>query len=526
MLTPNDLSVEERLKPVIRFPVKLQEKALKRKEKKRLEGLVQGFNPGDRTRTPIIDCRRSQLNHYPGQVYKKWKKLPLASEHWYSRRSIGDFFTFTGTGPTSHRPATSGDKPKAGSFPELGLRNEELSRKLRENGFHKPTLIQSMAIPELIRGKTSLIASETGNGKTLAFLLPTLQICADLKRENGDRPLNSPSAAVVTPSKELAAQIYRVALSLNPGLTIHFAGESGRFSSNRQRIEHEPRGVVDLVIGPFGSLAKMFRYGLYSYDGVHKVVLDEADTLLDDTFNPFSVSFLKNFPKGQTQVVMVGATHPTSLEPILGRVVPLESLTKIVTPKLHRILSHVRQTFIRVPAVNRDEYLLEVIEKDAAKNKPLVIFCNKSSTAEFVRLRLKEANFTNVCGLHSGFSDRDRKRNLKQFSAGKSNLLVCTDLASRGIDTVRCSHVINYEFPLNMSDYVHRVGRVGRVGSPAGAKVTSFVRGPVEVKILQQIEESVRRNRELANVNNNIIRILQHRQMKKGENIQGEDENE
>ena len=138
-------------------------------------------------------------------------------------------------------------------------------------------------------------------------------------------------------------------------------------------------------------------------------------------------------------------------------------ILKISTPNIHRILYHIPQKFMRVSAVKKTESLLELLEKDTAKKKKTIIFSNKAKTADFLQMFLNENNVECV-----NFSARHhysiRQNILDEFMCGSVNIMSCTDLVSRGLDTKNVNHVINYDFPLNPADYIHRVGRVGRVG--------------------------------------------------------------
>ncbi len=195
------------LKPIIRTPVPMQRKALKRKSKV-LFGRMDRFE-GERHR-PVIQCRRPELDHFFRQTYSKVDRVPLASEHWQSRKTHGDYFTFTAWNGSGHRPNGSAKTFGAG----LGL-DPRLVSALRSCGFRRPTLIQQLAIPNLVSGESCLVASETGNGKTLAFLAPLVHLALTLKEteevQHLLRPPNSPFAMVVTPGVELAKQIFNVA---------------------------------------------------------------------------------------------------------------------------------------------------------------------------------------------------------------------------------------------------------------------------------------------------------------------------
>ena len=164
--------------------------------------------------------------------------------------------------------------------------------------------------------------------------------------------------------------------------------------------------------------------------------------------------------------------------------------------------------------MGRTEFMMDALRPTLEKNRSALIFSNTYTSCDFVARHLKGQN-VKVTTVHSKIDLDQRQERLDRFTRGEFQVLSCTDLISRGVDTLNVSHVVNFEFPLNMFDYVHRVGRVGRVSSPQGAKVTSLVRGPVEVKLVQDLELAVRTNKEISNVNNNVIRILQKRREKK-----------
>ena len=320
---------------------------------------------------------------------------------------------------------------------------------------------------------------------------------------------------IATPGKELANQIMSVTENLIFNLDI---------KAKLHITKHQPRGDkpmeaknVDLLIGSFGCLRNIFEEKIYDRRTVRHVIFDEADSLLDDTFNEESVPFLQKFSavKGGAQMTLVGATFPTSLNRILSEVVNADDLLKITTPNLHRNLSHIHQKFIRVAEIGKEKLLLDLIAEDISKKRQTIIFSNKSSTAIFVHKFLKR-NGIESASFHAEVRSHQRQSELERFLRGEVQVISCSDLASRGIDTFNASHVINYDFPFNISDYIHRVGRVGRVSSPiqGGNKVTNFVRRGVQARLVQQIEESVRTNTEIPNVNSNIIRILQHRRRK------------
>jgi len=279
---------------------------------------------------------------------------------------------------------------------------------------------------------------------------------------------------------------------------------------------------VDLVVGSLGGLSKLFHEGHLIKNRVTNVALDEIDTLLDDTFKDEVLRFLRNFgSSGQSlltgvTISMAGATFPTSFDNYIGEIIETEDILKVSTDNIHKVMYSVHQRFVRVAPTKKTETLLELMGKETKKkNSRVLIFSNKSSTSDFIHMFLSENNIP--CVNFNGNTDiKWRRQNLDDFISGQVQVISATDLMSRGLDTSTVTHVINYDFPLNPADYIHRVGRVGRVGGVKNGRVTSLVCNAGAVKVVENLETAVRKNMEIQEVNNNIIRIIQHRAEKRG----------
>jgi len=515
------------------MPVTLQRRAVKNLDKKRakeLEARHSKYYRGDRNIPALIQCRRSEVNHFRGQVYNPFKKLPMASEHWMSRSTIGDYFAFS---PFRAPSATSwykyaptpddsfqfaeGEKQKISesakpSFKEYGFDDRLLSALVRI-GIKIPTNIQFDALPLLLSGKSGLIASETGNGKTVAFLLPTLQKILNSYEVSPDltnRKYMSPLAVIATPGRELASQIKDVAEALCADLDINIKFVTG--SSTQSKIENTHRDRVDLLVGSTGGLSKMFGGNLFFSDFIDTIVLDEVDTLVDDSFKAITSELLAKLRKKlEQQLIFAGATFPSNLNTSLGHIIDTEDLEIIQTRHLHRVLPNVYQKFIKSPKVGRLDYLLDVIEPDVDKKRKVLIFCNKASTAAYINHSLNEQGIPTLHFAGGNMNPSTRQHNLNMFmNEDDRNVLACTDLVSRGIDTQMIHHVVNYDFPISMVDYLHRVGRVGRVGQNlSGAKVTNLVCGKISVALVQEIEKSVRLNKAIPDVETNVKSLFE-----------------
>ena len=331
----------EELKPVITIPVPVQKRALRRQEKIRRERIRKsqaGVNDGDRSRC-VLKCRVKGLDHYMGQNYDRYKKIPLATEMWQNKGTKGDHFSILPHKRPTHK-ITDRDHVAFSDYEEIDPR---LVEALSAAGYQRPTYIQDKSIPAVLDGRSMVIASEAGNGKTLAYLVPVLQRALEAKEAESEagtagRRKNAPLAVIAVPGYELAGQVRSVAMSIADPLGIKVGMVTG--GNIERKLADERRYNVDILVGSFGGLEKLIRGGLYSARALRHVVYDEADTLLDDTFNQESVPLLSFLSRGGVaglQVLLVGATFPTSLGNILGSVMEEDELERMTTNYVHRV---------------------------------------------------------------------------------------------------------------------------------------------------------------------------------------------
>jgi len=450
---------------------------------------------------------------------RKFDKVPLASLGWDHRRSNGDHFIINSHGPNPSLSSSEGD------FDSFDF-DDALIRALNEMGCTKPTLVQKLAMKPVMRGDNCLIAAETGSGKTLSYLAPIFQnVCDTIKSSASNSPPNSPLALVITPGRELCDQITDVCNNLVKYSEIPISCHSITGGRLKQKMLNPDIKNVDILIGSFGAISKLTTTKVYNLDRVQHLVLDEADTLLDDTFNEKVNHFLRKFPlqtqRSQSersgysgvQVIMASATMPRSAEEILSQTIPFDSFTKITTDSLHRLLPHVPQKFVRLSHLDKPTKLLELVKKDVDRKLPLIIFSNKSNRCDWVSMFLNE-NGIACTNLNGTMSQHFRENRYEDFKNGKHLVLSCTDIVSRGLDTTNTHHVINFDVPMNVSDYIHRCGRVGRVGSQSNCGlVTTLVCHPTEADLVKKIEFAARKTiaEELTNVNANVKRLIDSR---------------
>ena len=337
-------------------------------------------------------------------------------------------------------------------FSKLGLSNHVL-QGVKAMGFVDPTPIQLRAIPLMLEGQDVIGSAQTGTGKTAAFALPILS--------KFGTPANFTRALIVEPTRELAAQVETAfrdfARFTNLGVATVFGGVGYGKQTDALR-----RGV-DVLIATPGRLLDHIQRGTCRLDRVEFLVLDEADRMLDMGFLPDVRRIVSHCPKHR-QTALFSATIPPEID----------SLIKWAMKNPHTIEIGVR----RAPAATvkhvvypvaqdqKTELLRKLLEQ--VNYDSVIVFCRTRDRADRIAHMLKRDNHA-VAVLHSNRTQREREQALKGFRDGRYEVLVATDIASRGLDVPEVSHVINYDVPLHPEDYVHRIGRTGRADASGDA---------------------------------------------------------
>lgn len=484
--------------PVIQLPRRTQQ-FLESREKKRA-GAIQVPRAGKL----LINSRRRELNQFSGETCGQWEEPPLVSRGWKHRQSRGDYFTISRQREQRHWPET------VGSFHTLSL-EPRLLCALEALNITTPTWIQKRSIPTLLQGKNVLCASETGSGKTLLYLIPIVHRL--LSHECDASP--DPRSLIVVPSRELGCQVTSVAKKLcaQLGLSVRFVGGG----HGRRAIEKQFRDdSLDILVATPGALVKALKWGGMSLSELHYIVLDEADTLFDDTFCELIEEILMqtqiasrpNDLQGlhrRAQLAVVGATFPQGVAKILNKVTDLGSIDIIKSKRLHFLMPHVQQMFKRLKGSNKTSELLELLKKRVAE-KPgtgVLVFCNHSSTVNWLGYILDDHGIKHA-RLHGQMPAVMRSSIFETFQKGHNDVLVSTDIASRGLDSLRVDTVVNYDFPPTLQDYLHRAGRVGRIGSESNGIVVSFVSHVWDVDLVQKIETAARKRSSLPGLESSI----------------------
>jgi superfamily II DNA/RNA helicase len=364
-----------------------------------------------------------------------------------------------------------------------------LSRALKdafqELKFSKLTDVQESAIPSILSGKSTVIAAGTGTGKTLAYLAP---ICQQLKRaeveeHQATRP-HRPRAVILVPTRELALQVLATCKALCHVVKLRSVCITGGTSQALQR--KELGTAIDILIATPGRLALMHEQGHVHFTDARHVVVDEADTMVDDHagFAEELQSMLKLvLPKStpaegtsfserkgaHTQFILVGATTSASLHHTAKSLFGTSEV--ISTNSVHKLPPKLSQEFINVtqePAAKHAALLDVMARLDKSASKKVLVFCNTVPSARSTAHFLSESGYSNA-SLHGDIPPIMRGKEFAAFGRGEAQVLVCTDAAARGLDFPGVQFVVNFDFPRSEVDYLHRVGRVARAGLTGSA---------------------------------------------------------
>ncbi|KAM3665344.1 putative ATP-dependent RNA helicase DDX28 [Ammospiza maritima maritima] len=457
----------------------------------------------------LLRSRRPELSQPRWQTVGRWEQPPLVSAGWKHRKAYGDYFQLEPSQQAAPAlqalPAERGQGP---TFAELGLQPALLAG-LERLSIGRPTAVQRLAIPALRRGRSALCAAETGSGKTLAYLLPLLErLLGRPEAPAAEAAAVGPAAPrglVVLPSRELAAQVGAVAAALcaPAGLAVRGLTGGGAAGGLRRQLRAPPPGPA-VLLGTPGALREALRRRFLALERLRWMVLDEADSLMDESFTELLEEILAHAPlaagapgpagpdEERTQVVVVGATFPAGLSETLAKFTDVGRFVTLSTQSLHRLPPHVQQKFVRLKGRDKLPELLQLLKERPSSGGAVLIFCNSASTVNWLGYILDDHRIKHL-RLQGQMSAAARAGIFAAFQKGDVSVLVCTDLASRGLDTSSVQLVVNYDFPDTLQDYLHRAGRVGRVGSKAPGAVVSFVTHRWDVDLVRKIETAARK---------------------------------
>ena len=360
------------------------------------------------------------------------------------------------------------------SFAELGL-NEQILAGVDALGFSMPTPVQAGAIPEVLAGRDVVASAQTGTGKTAAFALPTLQRIADTSGRG-------PHALVVTPTRELAAQIDDVVkvVCQKTGQRAVIVMGGAKFDKQISALE---KGC-DLLVATPGRLLDLMEHNHVSLAGVEVLVLDEADRMLDMGFWPSVRRIMHALPE-QHQTLLFSATIPPSIKSTIDAMLHEPAVVEI--SRVGETADTVEEHLCPVTQAQKPELLRALLDTGGASGQRperVLVFCRTKHRVDDVSAMLKNAQ-VKVDVMHADRPQQARARALERFREGKVQVLVATDVMSRGIDVAGVDAVVNFDVPMDPEDYVHRIGRTGRAGATGHAY--TFV-APDEISPLREIE--------------------------------------
>ena len=335
-------------------------------------------------------------------------------------------------------------------FSHFGL-GKEILRAIQKAGYVRPTPVQAAAIPKVMQGNDLIAIAQTGTGKTAAFVLPILN---RIYQANLSGQPRGTRALFLVPTRELALQIMENIRAYGDGLPIRVAAIFGGVEEDAQ-IKAVRKGV-DMIVATPGRLIDLLGRQKVDFSMLETLVLDEADRMLHMGFLPDIETIIKDLPQ-RRQTLMFSATLSKEVESLARRFLYQPKMVQI--GKRSDPADTVVQSVYEVPAHLKKEMLLELLKQPHFTR--VLVFVKMKDGANLLTNFLKLAG-VKVTRLHSSRSQEQRLQALQDFKVGKVQVLVATDIVARGIDIDGVSHVVNFDFPVNPEDYVHRIGRTGR----------------------------------------------------------------
>nr|WP_086938819.1 DEAD/DEAH box helicase [Thaumasiovibrio occultus] len=345
-------------------------------------------------------------------------------------------------------------------FKDLGLDNR-LLRKIDHMGFKAPTDIQSQAIPVGIAGKDLLASSKTGSGKTLAFLMPAMQ------RMYRSKPFTrrDPRVVILTPTRELAKQVYAELKALASGTPYTFCLVLGGENFNDQVKELRNKDPMFVVATP-GRLADHLEHRSLVLDGLEMLILDEADRMLDLGFKDQleRINAAANHRRRQTMMFSATLDHQQVNEIAADM---LNMPKRISVGQSNEQHQDIEQQFILCDHLDHKEAILDHLLESEDHQQVIIFTATRADTERLTEKLNKDKR--KAVALSGGMNQTARNNIMSQFERHVHKVLVTTDVASRGLDISAVSHVINFDMPKHAEEYVHRVGRTGRAGNKGKA---------------------------------------------------------
>ena len=360
-------------------------------------------------------------------------------------------------------------------FADLGLSPDTLKAVI-DAGYTTPTPIQAQAIPVVLMGRDVLGVAQTGTGKTAAFTVPMIDILAD-----GRSKARMPRSLIIAPTRELAAQISESFVKYGKyhplSMALLIGGES--FTDQEKALD---RGV-DVLIATPGRLLDLYERGRILLNDAKILVIDEADRMLDMGFIPDVERIVSLLPK-MRQTLFFSATMDKEIRKLADKF--LMNPKEIAVTASATAATTIDQGIAMVRTIDKREALRRILRAKNVHNA--FIFCNRKKDVDILFKSLESHGFSAVA-LHGDMPQSKRNEMLAKFKANEAELLVCSDVAARGLDISDVSHVINFDVPVNAEDYIHRIGRTGRAGKAGHAYTLAT---PSDARLLGAVEKMLK----------------------------------
>ena len=382
--------------------------------------------------------------------------------------------------PTESVPSLPGISTMPQKFAELNL-SDKTMKAIEEMKFETMTEIQQRGIPPLLAGRDVLGAAKTGSGKTLAFLIPAVEMLSALRF----KPRNGTGVIVVSPTRELALQIFGVARELMQFHSQTFGIVIG--GANRSaEADKLTKGVNLLIATPGRLLDHLQNTKGFIYKNVKALVIDEADRILEVGFEDEMRQIIKMLPKDERQTMLFSATQTTKVEDLARISLKAGPLyINVDNQKEHSTVAGLEQGYVICESDKRFLLLFTFLKKMAKKK--VIVFCSSCNCVKYHSELLNYIDLP-VLELHGNLKQQKRTNTFFEFCNAKQGTLICTDVAARGLDIPAVDWIVQFDPPDDPRDYIHRVGRTAR-GSGGKGKSLMFLQ-PSEVGFLSQLKEA------------------------------------
>ncbi len=341
------------------------------------------------------------------------------------------------------------------TFQDLGF-NDNILKAITECGYETPTPIQAEAIPHVLMGRDVIGLAQTGTGKTASFTLPMIEIL-----DGGRARARMPRSLILSPTRELAAQIAENFETYGKYTNLSMALLTGGVSMGDQ-IKKLDRGV-DVLIATPGRLLDLFGRGKILLTGIKIFVVDEADRMMDMGFIP-DIEKIVGLLSPMRQTLLFSATMPPTIKKLTAKF--QDNPRTVSVAAVSSASERVEQFVVKVSPRGKRPALIKLLNSEDVGQA--FIFCNRKRDIDGLTKVLQGKGFK-ADALHGDMDQSSRTRTLEAFKNQDIDLLVCSDVAGRGIDVNDLSHVFNYDVPFNAEDYIHRIGRTGRAGKEGRA---------------------------------------------------------